>query len=112
MGTGRRARAFRFGVSLKDPDVAAAFRDVEAAMNEAGSSRVIELSKIYAPPLQVGCDFLPRGVTCGRAKSRSGTEYIATSGVRWKWASGVLSIIEIPGLTVGQEYDINLIVTA
>lgn len=100
----------RNSVSIKDPDVAASLRDLGSQVRGNGQVRVVSLSKVYTPPFAVGCDTLPGAVLCGRAKSRSGVDYVSASGVRWRWSSGELTIIEITGLTVGQAYDINMLV--
>jgi hypothetical protein len=110
MSVGRKKPGNRFSVSFKDPDVASAFRDVASQFGNSATVRTLSFSKTYTPPIVVGCPALPDGVTCVRAKSRAGIEYISASGVRWKWSGGELTILDIPGLTVGQVYDINLLV--
>jgi hypothetical protein len=110
MSVGKKKPGNRFNVSLKDAAVASAFRDVGAQIGGSVSVQAIEFSKTYTPPIVVSCPSLPKGVWCGRAKSRAGLEYIATNGVRWKWSNGELTILDIGGLTVGQAYDFNILV--
>lgn len=109
MGARNGKRSLQFP-TLKDGDTSTAVRNLQSQLAKGGNMQVITLSKPYAPPVEVGCKTLPQGVVVGRAKSRAGVNYVATAGVAWRWSNGTLSLIEIPGLTVGEAYEINLLV--
>jgi len=106
-----RVPSLRNIVSGADRDTQESLRDLEAVLRQLISMSVkTRTNQAYAPPFYLDNDALPKGVLLMRAKDAKSPSYVSATYIGWTWDKNAIRIDTIPGLTVGNSYDLNFLI--